>query len=69
MVAVFVFMVAYFFAMGAVTALADAVLRRRRRRPGAGRRSDLRRQPPPWSAAEERLLMPEIEAWLSQQPR
>ncbi len=74
MIAVFVFMVAFFAAMGVVSAAADSALRRRRRRrngrSGAG--PSVRRPtpaPPPRAPtrADETLLMAEIEEWMRQQ--
>lgn len=68
MIAVFVFMAAFFLATGTVTALAE-VFFVRRRGPVAVRRPVRREGPPPWTAADEKLLMSEIEDWLARQSR
>ncbi len=75
MLAVLVFMVAFFLTMGGVTAIADAALSRKRRRtdraaplprtdlhPGAGLAA-----PRGSTRAEEILLLAEIEEWMKQQ--
>lgn len=79
MLAVFVFMVAFFLAMGGVTAIADALLARKRRAarrapgsghrraPGSGHRVATPDAPRVSSRAEEILLLAEIEEWLKQQ--
>lgn len=75
MLAVFVFIVAFFLMMGGVTAIADALLARKGRRsshPARRTPSDLRRAatlsaPRVSTRAEEVLLLTEIEEWLKQQ--
>lgn len=78
MTAVLIFMVAFFVAMGGVSALADARLRRRRPRPGpapAGRdrgplpgNGRLTRAPLAHpSARAGQVLVAETEEWLRQQ--